>query len=494
MVTLDKIKQIRWYRQSGAGIPFLIGMPFWGIATKMERCSGFIFPDDLAIFKTENGVPIWYHYFNLEKARNELKKIFQAVRKDDSYFRDLDRKFQVASDELVKLGDQVIGQSFGDKYLAQNSEIFLDAVLNFWAFSLYFDLLDPFADEIAEFIFGHDHLLKPEDINILISPQEFSCLQQEVADMLNIVTAYQADKDTQIIDQLLKQHSQKYHWLKNDYLNIEYLDENYFLNKVRKISNNPKELAGLRLSLQKSIENRQEQQGLIKKLNLTNEQIRKLKFFNWMINLRDERKRINLISHYYLLILLQKISDHFRYDHKLMEQLLPWELINFMQKPERFRIELAKRQKTGLVIFSQSQNLEFLSGERSKEYFDILENNFIGSEFSGSPASRGKIIGPVKIIFSPADFGKMNEGDILVTPMTRPEFIPVMKKAGGIVTDEGGITCHAAIISRELGIPCIIGTQIASRVLHDGDLVDLNANHGIIKIIMKTNKQEELSL
>jgi pyruvate,water dikinase len=58
-----------------------------------------------------------------------------------------------------------------------------------------------------------------------------------------------------------------------------------------------------------------------------------------------------------------------------------------------------------------------------------------------------------------------------------------MKKAAAIVTDEGGITCHAAIVSRELGVPCITGTQVATKTLKDGDLIDVNADHGLVKII-----------
>ena len=70
-----------------------------------------------------------------------------------------------------------------------------------------------------------------------------------------------------------------------------------------------------------------------------------------------------------------------------------------------------------------------------------------------------------------------------MTPMTRPEFLPLMKKAKAIITDEGGITCHAAIVSRELGIPCIIGTKIATKVLKDNDLVEVDAEKGIVRKI-----------
>jgi len=69
--------------------------------------------------------------------------------------------------------------------------------------------------------------------------------------------------------------------------------------------------------------------------------------------------------------------------------------------------------------------------------------------------------------------------------MTRPDMAPILKKAAAFVTNEGGITCHAAIVSRELNKPCIIGTKIATKVLKDGDTVEVNANNGVVKIIKK---------
>jgi len=76
----------------------------------------------------------------------------------------------------------------------------------------------------------------------------------------------------------------------------------------------------------------------------------------------------------------------------------------------------------------------------------------------------------------------------LVTSMTRPEFVPAMRKAVAIVTDEGGITSHAAIVSRELGIPCVIGTKSATKVLKDGWIVQVKANHGQIVVLEKRGK------
>jgi phosphoenolpyruvate synthase/pyruvate phosphate dikinase len=74
------------------------------------------------------------------------------------------------------------------------------------------------------------------------------------------------------------------------------------------------------------------------------------------------------------------------------------------------------------------------------------------------------------------------------SPMTTPDFLSAMKKASAIITDEGGIICHASIIAREMKKPCIIGTKIATKILKDGDLVEVDANKGLVKILRRTNK------
>lgn len=98
----------------------------------------------------------------------------------------------------------------------------------------------------------------------------------------------------------------------------------------------------------------------------------------------------------------------------------------------------------------------------------------------GQIACKGFVRGKVKVLHSIKEKNKFQEGDILVTSMTTPEYVPLMKKAIAIVTDEGGISCHAAIVSRELNKPCVIGTKHATQLLKDGDLVEVDANNGII--------------
>lgn len=109
---------------------------------------------------------------------------------------------------------------------------------------------------------------------------------------------------------------------------------------------------------------------------------------------------------------------------------------------------------------------------------------------TGTCASLGMAKGRVKLVFSPADMNKVEKGDIVVAPETTPDLLPIFHKAGGIITDMGGITGHAAIVSREFGLPCIVGTRDATRVLKDNDVIELDATNGVIrKIAGRSEKQ-----
>ena len=98
----------------------------------------------------------------------------------------------------------------------------------------------------------------------------------------------------------------------------------------------------------------------------------------------------------------------------------------------------------------------------------------------GLGAAPGAASGEVRVIASLDDASGLGEGEILVTRMTAPDWVPLMRRAAAIVTDSGGMTCHAAIVSRELGIPCVVGTSEGTTVLRDGELVTVDATRGVV--------------
>lgn len=114
-----------------------------------------------------------------------------------------------------------------------------------------------------------------------------------------------------------------------------------------------------------------------------------------------------------------------------------------------------------------------------KEIKEIkIKNDYV--LLKGLGASRGIASGPVKVIYSLGELNKIQEGDILVTKMTNPDMVVTMQKSKAIITDEGGMTAHAAIVSREIGIPCIVGTKEATKIFHDGQIVTVDGANGII--------------
>lgn len=142
-------------------------------------------------------------------------------------------------------------------------------------------------------------------------------------------------------------------------------------------------------------------------------------------------------------------------------------------------------RKDSYGIFMFHDHIFLVTGDELKR---IMKSETAGvhriDKFEGRPAfKKGKVRGVVRIIVSKDDIPKMKQGDILVASMTNTYLMPAVTKAGAIVTDEGGVTSHAAIVARELKIPCVIGTQIATKWLQDGDIVEVDSDHGIVTVI-----------
>ncbi|MDO8563485.1 MAG: PEP-utilizing enzyme [Nanoarchaeota archaeon] len=170
--------------------------------------------------------------------------------------------------------------------------------------------------------------------------------------------------------------------------------------------------------------------------------------------------------------------------------LTPTEMTRIL-KGEKISIKnlVANREIVGMYSNEKSSS-NFLDKDTLRNLINYMksvkkpESNDSKEEIiRGHSASRGKVTGTVKVILSSKDFHKLNNGDILVTTMTSVDFVPIMAKAAAFVTNEGGITSHASIVAREMNKPCIIGTRIATKVLKDGDIVEVDAEKGIVRII-----------
>jgi len=161
------------------------------------------------------------------------------------------------------------------------------------------------------------------------------------------------------------------------------------------------------------------------------------------------------------------------------------------------RVMILERQKSYVLYCVDNHVIPIQGKYKAQVIENFKETDYSGkSEFKGTIANKGKVTGKARVILAELDipydaFVKklhampMDQGDILVTETTSPDFVPLMKKAGGIIANQGGLNSHAAIMSRELGVPCLVATYHATDILKTGDLIELDANNGIVKILGK---------
>ena len=204
----------------------------------------------------------------------------------------------------------------------------------------------------------------------------------------------------------------------------------------------------------------------------------------------DFKKEFFTKSHFLLQRLLDEIARRLRFSRTAVRYMLPPEVKTaLLSKPNAlpadFTNERFEAREFNCIYCVTGKNRTLYEGadvERILEREGFSVRKDVGVvEVKGLCACAGTAIGPAKIITSAAELAKLEPGDILVTYQTTPDFVRAMKRAAAIVTNEGGITCHAAIVSRELGIPCVIGTRIATQVFKDGDVLQVKASHGIVR-------------
>ena len=209
---------------------------------------------------------------------------------------------------------------------------------------------------------------------------------------------------------------------------------------------------------------------LIKKREVKHDLLRTAELLQRFMFLRTYRGELWPRTSLIVKPLLSEIASRFNMELRDIVQLIPSEITALLSIEERRRNYYWEINGDRVTVDDRPP---------------LEEEKLFMKEFPGQVASRGKARGIVKIIRNLKEISKVEEGDILVTQMTSPDMTIAMSKAAAIITDEGGILCHAAIVSREIGKPCIIGTNVATKVLRNGDLVDVDAEKGVVNILKR---------
>ncbi|MCD4761320.1 hypothetical protein K8R42_05520 [bacterium] len=412
--------------------------------------------DDLA----ERNAP---HFVKLAKDKKYLTKVTRNIKKYAKELLQFSDSFK--SKDFDKLSDQQLlrlYQDFNYKYRQLYVWGWLPLVVD--AHNEYFSslVIKNFKQFLSRFA-GQKKINKfAEYFFVLSSFPEMTDREQAAIDLLKL------DKEKYLF---------KYGWLTFNWWGPVYSQADYKTDLKNVAKNQPDKHKAKNLKVQ--------QKQIINELKLSKKLIQEFEALSKLLYLKDYRKNIIYQANYNISFLLKEIAKRFKYPVKLLHYVLPKEMQDVFVK-QISKAELEKRYKLS-VLRCGVDELELFTGVKAKQIADkFLKSKIkINNAFplQGQIASPGKAKGKVKIVNNTKDISKVKNGDILVSVKTDPTLLPAMKKASAVVTEVGGITSHAAIVARELKVPCVIGVHNVSSILKDDQIIIVDAELGIIKKI-----------
>lgn len=208
--------------------------------------------------------------------------------------------------------------------------------------------------------------------------------------------------------------------------------------------------------------------------------------FGLMLDARNEAEFFVSEAGYNLLPLYLEIARRLELDVTELRKLYEEEIVAALEG--RLEPKACLVAKQGIIAYGYDAEMKTrvdLTGSDARELFEAVEKNAAQASSSvqskkGICASSGKARGRARLLNSPKDNDRVEEGDILITVATTVDYLPSMQRAAAIVTEVGGLTCHAAVVCRELEIPCIVSYKNAMTLFQDGEWLDLNADMATI--------------
>lgn len=406
------------------------------------------------------------------------KKYFDNWVMKDKMFVLVKKRYATAANQLTRVENKVKNlNKLSDSQLKNLYLDFHEKYLTFWDHGL--------VPEIANW--GGEAILKEslkkipagEFVQVyekLSAPCGLSFYKKEELDLLRVSHG----------SANLSEHVKKYFWINNSYLDSTVLTKDFFLERLTGIkkADAGDEIKKISSFVQDSERTRRE---CVRKYNLSSKVDKISSRLGYCIYWQDDRKGKILHTNHYIKLFLEEFGRRYGYPLSHLEQYWCWELPDLLngRKVSAEEVESRLEQQAGYMVAEEEKNEVITSKEfdaRVKPFLETKADDRV-KVIKGLSVSLGSGIvrGRVKILMNPRDFNKMRNNDILLAPMTSPEYILALRKAAAVITDVGGMTCHAAIVSRELGIPCIVGTKIATKVFKDGDLVEVDANRGVVK-------------
>ncbi|MFH1056715.1 MAG: PEP-utilizing enzyme, partial [Candidatus Micrarchaeota archaeon] len=274
-----------------------------------------------------------------------------------------------------------------------------------------------------------------------------------------ITALLKSDAKLEELNSAVGEYLKEFEWFPCGYENEEPWNAEFVINELKQgVLDEDKVLARLEMARAYPKKMAEEKQRLLQELQPSEDVLRFLlalsEFSFYKDHLRENYNRF----HYATRPFLEKVSEAIGLHGLECTELSPWQVIVLLEKKQKHSGTLLGNENYAFLFDSQTQKTEVIVGQKALDlYSQAMGIQAITDAIAkGMAASPGKVTGTVKLIFRPRHYaGEKNI--VLIAPMTNPDLVPALRNAIAVVTDEGGITCHAAIVSRELGIPCIVG-------------------------------------
>lgn len=288
----------------------------------------------------------------------------------------------------------------------------------------------------------------------------------------------------------LKEHANKYGRLWYFYDGPSYKEAD-FLNLLKEELQNKDICEKLQLAKVMESKVRNQKQDIYNKFPFTDKEKQLFDIATSFITTKNIEKELDSLGWSHRELLFDEIGKRLNISIDLVKKLLPTELKESLQTNHinkdllelRFENSILEINRGIIKVYQGSEVNVFW--KNFEKYLEKIEDSSNVIEISGQSAFPGKVDGIVRIVSNAEEANAINEGDIIVAALTNQDMIIGIKRAAAIVTDTGGITSHAAITAREFEIPCVVGTEIATKVLKNNEKIEVDADNGIVKIIKK---------
>lgn len=326
--------------------------------------------------------------------------------------------------------------------------------------------------------------VSPDEYLVLSTPDVNTYASRLEHDLLKKWLLVQASKLS--LESAAQSLADNYGWLPFGYDGLEYWDSKYFLRQLKALGRNPKRREAITQEESAWRQRLRQKKNIIKRYRFTNQNLRYLEIINKLAIWTDERKKLEFQLHYHYTRVLLALEKKLDIPYFNLKYLFTEELSNLLKNKDKFIKISSRRLRSDFMLETKNGKIRILSAlEKNKILREISQQNK-EQVVKGVVASSGVVSfyeGRVKVLLSPADSDKVQMGDIIVATMTSPDYIVAMKRAGAFITDEGGVTCHAAIVAREMHKPCLIGAKIATKKFKDNDRVRIDLQYGTVTLI-----------